>query len=202
MDKELMDKITNTKNSTILDGYCKAESVLNKAEHPVCSISGGSDSDIMLDIIYNLDKDKKVVYYWFDTGIEYKATKEHLKYLEDKYRIDIVREKAIKPIPKCIKEYGYPFLSKNVSEMMSRLQKHNFQWEDEPYEVLIQRYPNCKCALQWWCNIKNDDTTTLRTSQFSIAYNKWLKEFVVSTPPDSEFQTNAASGLKRKLHIA
>ena len=37
---------------------------------------------------------------------------------------------------------------------MQRLQRHNFQWEDEPFEVLYAKYPKCQSALQWWCNTK------------------------------------------------
>lgn len=52
----------------------------------------------MLDLISKIDKDRKVRYIWFDTGLEYQATKDHLKYLEEKYHIEIERIKAIKPI--------------------------------------------------------------------------------------------------------
>ena len=37
----------------------------------------------MLDIVWRCDKDNKVDYVWFDTGLEYQATKDHLKYLEN-----------------------------------------------------------------------------------------------------------------------
>lgn len=45
----------------------------------------------MLDLISKIDKDRKVRYIWFDTGLEYQATKDHLKYLEEKYHIEIER---------------------------------------------------------------------------------------------------------------
>ena len=44
-----------------------------------CSVSGGSDSDLILDICHKCDKDNKVSYGWFDTGLEYQAKKDHLK---------------------------------------------------------------------------------------------------------------------------
>ena len=72
--------------------------------------------------------------------MEYQATKEHLDFIEQKYGITIERVKPDKPIPTCVKEYGVPFLSKYVSEQMMRLQAHHFQWEDEPLEVLLQKY--------------------------------------------------------------
>ena len=57
-------------------------------------------------------------YIWFDTGIEYQATKEHLTYLEDRYNIDITKERAKCPVPLSSKRYGVPFLSKYISEMI------------------------------------------------------------------------------------
>ena len=89
------------------------------------SVSGGSDSDIMIDMFTKCDDNKKVKYVFFDTGLEYQATKDHLDYLEDKYNIRIDREKAIKSVPLSCKQYGQPFLSKFASEMINRLQSHN-----------------------------------------------------------------------------
>jgi len=131
----------------------------------------------MLDILHKCDNDKKVDYIWYDTGLEYQATKDHLKELEKKYGIEIKTGKAIKPIPTTCKQYGQPFLSKRISDYMHRLQAHDFKWEDEPYEVLIKKYPKCKAALRWWtCDFGED-------SAFSISRNKYLKEFIVANPP-------------------
>ena len=82
------------RNETIRDNIVIAWNKINSPAYKniACSISGGSDSDVMLDIIYNCDKDKKVHYIWFDTGLEYGATKKHLLYLENKYGIKIERE--------------------------------------------------------------------------------------------------------------
>ena len=96
MEKYLIDILEQTKNNLIIsDAFTKADSIINNPKYIniICSISGGADSDIMLDLIYKVDKDKKVRYVWFDTGLEYKATKEHLKYLESRYGIEIRRER-------------------------------------------------------------------------------------------------------------
>ena len=114
----------------------------NKYKKICCTISGGSDSDIILDICTKVDINHKIEYVWFDTGMEYQATKDHLTFLEKKYNISIKRVKAIKPIPTSCKLYGQPFLSKQVSENMMRLQKYNFQWEDDSFENLLDKY--CK----------------------------------------------------------
>lgn len=60
-------------NSVIGDNLIRAWSIINndKYDSILCSISGGSDSDEMLDIVWRCDKDDKVIYVWFDTGLEY-----------------------------------------------------------------------------------------------------------------------------------
>ena len=80
----------------IVDSFVKANSVINSPlyETILCSISGGSDSDVILDLVHRVDLNKKVRYVWFDTGLEYQATKDHLEYLERKYNITIERARA------------------------------------------------------------------------------------------------------------
>ena len=176
-----MNDINDNTNYEIVASQKKAERILMRSATPLCSISGGSDSDIVLDLIYNVDHDKKVKYYWINTGLEYDATKEHIDFLEKKYGIEIKRIKPEKPIPTCVREFGVPFLSKYVSEMMERLQRHNFGWEDEPLEVLLERYPRCKTALQWWCNAYySPENGVQKISRFSINRNRFLKEFIMA----------------------
>lgn len=72
-----------------------------------CSVSGGADSDILIDLCERTVP-HFVSYVFFDTGIEYQATKEHLDWLEQKYDIEIHREKAKVPVPLSNKKYGKP----------------------------------------------------------------------------------------------
>lgn len=180
---DAMSLIENCPDTIIMDAFFKAEEKLRRPRYKVivCSVSGGSDSDVVVDICHKFDKNKKVKYVWFDTGLEYRATKEHLDFLEQKYDIKIDREKAVKPIPLTCRQYGVPFLSKYVSDMMYRLQKHNFKWEDKPYEDLVKEYPNCKGALKWWCNknVRRDG----KIGALNIGRDKWLKEFIIENPP-------------------
>lgn len=187
------------KNQVILDNLIRAWKIINNPKYKkiVCSISGGSDSDIMLDICWRCDKDNKIDYVWFDTGLEYQATKDHLKYLEEKYDIKICPYKAIKPIPLSCKIYGQPFISKHVSEMMQRLQRHNFQWEDEPFAILYERYPHCKVALQWWCN--EHPELENRKSRFNIGFNKWLKEFILENNPPFKISNKCCTYAKKNV---
>jgi 3'-phosphoadenosine 5'-phosphosulfate sulfotransferase (PAPS reductase)/FAD synthetase len=179
-------------NHAIFDSYLKAYSVLGRFQHPCCSISGGKDSDIMLDLISRIDKQKKVIYVWFDTGIEYQATKDHLDYLENRYGIKINRERAVKPIPVSCKQYGQPFISKRVSDMIERLQRHDFQWEDDTYENLIKKYPKCQTALGWWTN-------HFKSIQFNIDYNRYLKDFLVENPPRFKISSKCCEYAKKKV---
>lgn len=65
-------------------------------QHPkaICSYSGGADSDILIDLIERSrqvfgDYLPKVKYVFFNTGLEMKATKEHVKEVAEKYNVEI-----------------------------------------------------------------------------------------------------------------
>lgn len=209
------------RNQVIGDNLIRAWAKINSPRYRkiVCSISGGSDSDIMLDIVWRCDKDNKVEYVWFDTGLEYEATKLHLKYLENKYNIRIKSYKAIKSIPTSCRIYGQPFMSKHVSEMISRLQRHDFEWENDSYERLLDKYcitlskedaiqngklkngianlygkyySGCVVALAWWCNEN-------KSIKFCIDYNKWLKEFIIKNPPKFKISNRCCQYAKKSI---
>lgn len=186
---------TLPKNVAILDSYSKAYSILctHKYKKVLCSVSGGADSDLILDICARLDIDKIIDYVWFDTGVEFNATKEHLKYLESRYNITIRRERPKKSVPLACKECGQPFLSKYISEMIGRLQQHDFKWEDKPLEVLLKEYPNCNSALRWWCDEKGED------SKFGISRNKYLKEFMTEHPPTFRISNKCCNYAKKDV---
>lgn len=194
---DLFELLDTCPDITIADAFIITHSKLKNYKNPVCSISGGSDSDMLLDLITKVDPEKKTTYVFFNTGLEYKATLEHLDYLEKKYNIEIVREKAIKPIPISCKQYGLPFLSKHVSEMTYRLQKHNFKWEDKPFEELIKEYPRCKSALEWWCNRKLRRDGKIGT--LNIDRDKYLKEFMIKNPPDFPISAKCCTYAKKNV---
>lgn len=161
---------------------------LEQYKRVAVEVSGGSDSDILIDLIEKLRGPANVVYYvYYNTGLDFDATKVHLKELEQKYGIKIMRETPRKPIPISVKENGQPFLSKKVSEYMERLQAHNFQWEDLPLNVLMKKYPNCQSALKWWCNKWGN------SSSFNIEKQKYLKEFIIQNPPRFKISTKCCS---------
>lgn len=63
-------------------------------QHPnaICSYSGGADSDILIDLIERT-RDifglKPVKYAFFNTGLEMKATKDHVKATAARYGVEI-----------------------------------------------------------------------------------------------------------------
>lgn len=177
--KEMMDAAEG--HHTIVDSIAKTAHVLAQYDSVVCSVSGGADSDIILDLCAKLDKNRVVKYVFFNTGLEYQATKDHLDDLEDRYQIQIDRVRPEKPIPLACRDYGVPFLSKNVSDVMGRLQRHGFQWEDEPFEVLMRKYPKCITAVKWWTN--HHKAPEKGRSMFNIDRYPGLKEFLLQSPP-------------------
>lgn len=156
------------------------------------SVSGGADSDIVLDLVERIGYPLSEVHYaFFDTGLEFAATKRHLEYLEQKYGITIERYRAKIPVPLGVKKYGVPFLSKKISNNIQRLQKHGFKWEDKPFEELYAKYPRCKSALRWWCNQWGEK------SKLNISNRKWLKEFMIANPPDFPISSGCCDGAKK-----
>ena len=177
----------------IFKAFLKTESKIAEHEKILCSVSGGADSDIVVDILVKIGSGGKVTYVFFNTGLETQATKNHIKYLEEKYGIKIKEVKAIKPVPLCVKKYGVPFLSKQVSEFIERLQRYNFKWEDKPFDELYKEYPKCKAALRWWCNAFEGK------GKFNISRNTWLKEFMIANPPDFPISNKCCLYAKKKV---
>ena len=163
----------------------KGISILNGHKRIAVSVSGGSDSDIMVDLIELLRSylwgNPEIFYVFFDTGLEYEATKSHLDYLEWRYGVTIDRRKPRKSIPAVCREFGIPFISKDVSDKINRLQKYGFAWTDSPDEATPEKYGNCKSALDWFfCRRERDGGG----NHFDISRHKYLHEFLKYNPPN------------------
>lgn len=77
--------------------------------------------------------------------------------------------------------------------MIERLQKHNFKWEDKPFDELIKEYPKCRGGLRWWCNDFGEG------SRFNISYIKLLKEFMVLHPPTFKISPKCCQYAKKNI---
>lgn len=84
MDEKIKSLIESAPNEIIMKSMLKLYSFLNnKGYHKVMvSVSGGADSDIVVDLCKKFDLKNVCDYIWFNTGLEYEATKRHLNYLE------------------------------------------------------------------------------------------------------------------------
>ena len=80
------------------------------------SFSGGKDSTVLLHMVRELYPNIKAMYV--DTGLEYPEIKEFVKSFEN---VDILRPKM--SFLEVIKKYGYPIISKEVSECVDQARK-------------------------------------------------------------------------------
>lgn len=97
-------------------------------QHPkaICSYSGGADSDIMIDLIERtreLFELPPVKYVFFNTGLEMKATKDHVKKTSEKYGVEIEECHPKISIVQAARTYGIPFVSKIMSQGLENWQK-------------------------------------------------------------------------------
>lgn len=198
--EQMLELFSGDENRTIQDAFRKLHANLKfRAERTVVAISGGSDSDVMLDMVRALEPEKnypeaKLFYVWFNTGLEYTATKQHLDQLEEKYGITIERKKAKTPVPKGCKDYGLPFLSKQAAAYLGRLQEHGFNFSlygDESFSRLYAMYPKCKAALRFWCNEWGEG------SRMNISCYRLLKEFMIANPPQFRISDKCCNGAKK-----
>ena len=194
MEWEEIKKILNEcRNPVIGKAILTVATKIRDYKKILVSVSGGADSDIVVDMLCRFGDKNKIDFVYFDTGLEYQATKDQIKFLEEKYGIIIQVLRPKIPIPLSCKKYGQPLISKRVSEMIGRLQRAGFQWEDEPIDILLKKYPNCRSGIRWWCNDFGEK------SMFNINYNKKLKEFMVANPPTFLIDNKCCNHAKKNL---
>lgn len=81
------------------------------------SFSGGKDSTVLLDIARELHPEIKAVFV--DTGLEYPEIREFVKKFQN---VDWIKPKI--NFKQVIEKYGYPFISKEVSETVYYARKY------------------------------------------------------------------------------
>lgn len=181
-------------------------------EHPkaICSYSGGSDSDIMIDLIertrqaFNLPP---VQYVFFNTGLEMKATKDHVKATAAKYHVDIKEVRPELPIVLAVRKYGIPFVSKIMSGGLEEWQKKGVpltvadeydQAEDKAAKrkELKERYPGCESLLNFLCccNAAGEPRPDI---QLVINSSKYMKDFIAECPPDFKISSKCCDCCKK-----
>lgn len=166
-------------------------------QHPnaICSYSGGSDSDIMIDLIETVRKIHNlppVQYCFFNTGLEMNATKRHVKEVGKKYGVTITEYRPKINIVLAAKRYGIPFVSKIMSEGLSGVQSKNIPLsiadeyanaEDKiaKRKELKERYPKCESTINFLCgcNSKGEPRPDI---QLVINSSKYMLDFIKENP--------------------
>ena len=183
-------------------------------EHPnaVCSYSGGADSDIMIHMIetarqiFNLPP---VHYAFFNTGLEMKATKDHVKATAEKYGVEITEYRPKINIVMASRKYGLPFVSKIMSGGLSEWQKKNVplsiadeydQAEDKAAKrkELKERYPHCEQLINFLCccNAAGEPRPNI---QLVIKSSKYMKDFIAECPPDFKISAKCCDYCKKQI---
>lgn len=83
------------------------------------SFSGGKDSTVLLDIVRNRLGYKDIPAVFVDTGLEYPEIREFVKTFDN-----VVWLKPKMQFRKVIETYGYPFISKEVSEAVEGARRY------------------------------------------------------------------------------
>lgn len=186
------------KNLSIVDSILKAHHVLGRHRRIAVSVSGGSDSDTIMDLIEAVKPEEcELTYVFFDTGMEYAATHRHLDELEAKYNVKIERRRAKTTVAAACRLYGVPFISKDVSDVIGRLQAHSFEWNDTPEDATSEKYGRCKGALDWYFDRRADGASG--KTRYSIKKLFQLKEFIIDSPPPFKISDKCCDYGKKKV---
>lgn len=94
----------------------------NLEQNAYISFSGGKDSTVLHYLVDLALPDNKIPRVYMNTGIEYLAITYFVKELADKDD-RIIMLTPNKPIKKVLEEYGYPFKSKEFSQLIDRYQR-------------------------------------------------------------------------------
>lgn len=183
-------------------------------EHPkaICSYSGGADSDIMIDVIertraeFNLPPIK---YVFFNTGLEMKATKDHVKATAEKYGVEIEEVRPKVNIVKATRTYGVPFVSKIMSAGLEEWQKKGVPLSiADEYSMatdkaamraeLRRRYPHCESLINFLCccNAAGEPRPNI---QLVINSSRYMLDFLKACPPDFRISARCCNYCKKQI---
>ena len=184
-------------------------------EHPnaICSYSGGADSDILIDLIEQARKIvpslPKVKYVFFNTGLEMKATKDHVKEVAEKYGVEIETVRPKIGIVQATRTYGVPFVSKIMSQGLGEWQKKGIPLSiAEEYDnaddkhgkrsELKNRYPGCESLINFLCccNAQGEPRPDI---QLVINSSKYMRDFIAEYPPDFMISAKCCDYCKKQV---
>ena len=182
-------------------------------EHPnaICSYSGGADSDIMIDLIERTRHAFElppIKYVFFNTGLEMKATKDHVKATAEKYGVDIETVRPKISIVQASRKYGIPFVSKIMSGGFEEWQKkgvplsiadeyNDAEDKQAKRRELRERYPNCESLINFLCCC-NKDGEPRPNIQLVINSSLYMLDFIKEYPPDFKVSAKCCDYCKKQ----
>ncbi len=196
--------------------FTAIQSIIAKrlVEHPkaICSYSGGADSDILIDIIERtraLFELPPVKYVFFNTGLEMKATKDHVRNTAEKYGVVIEEVRPKVNIVQAVRKYGVPFVSKIMSAGLSEWQKKGVPLSiaDEYNEAvdkpakrieLKERYPGCESVINFLCCC-NSAGEPRPNIQLVISSSRYMLDFIRENPPDFTISAKCCDYCKKQV---
>lgn len=183
-------------------------------EHPnaICSYSGGADSDILIDLIERTRTAFRlppIHYVFFNTGLEMRATKDHVKATAEKYGVEIREARPKVNIVTATRQEGLPFVSKIMSSGLSEWQKKGVplsiaeeydQAEDKAAKrkELKERYPNCESVINFLCCC-NSAGEPRPNIQLVINSSKYMRDFIGEYPPQFKISAKCCDYCKKQL---
>ncbi len=192
------------------------ESIIAKRlrEHPkaICSYSGGSDSDILIDLIERVRMIfslPSVKYAFFNTGLEMSATKNHVEETAEKYGVKIEAHRPKIGIVTASRKYGIPFVSKIMSAGLEGWQKKGIplsiadeysQAEDKAAKrrELSERFPKCESIINFLCCC-NSEGEPRPNIQLVINSSKYMLDFIRECPPNFQISAQCCDYCKKQV---
>lgn len=185
---------------------------LSEHPHAICSYSGGADSDIMIHLIERTRKLfglQPVKYVFFNTGLEMKATKDHVRYTAEKYGVEIEEVRPRINIVQSTRKYGIPFVSKIMSAGLEGWQKKNIplsiaeeyekaEDKSEKRRELKERYPGCETTINFLCCC-NSVGEPRPNIQLVINSSKYMRDFIAEYPPDFQISAKCCDYCKKQV---
>ena len=184
---------------------------LSQHKKAICSYSGGSDSDILIDLIERTRNFfpflPPVKYVFFNTGLEMQATKDHVRETAKKYNVEIEEVRPKISIVQAVRKYGMPFMSKAMSEGLSLYQTKNIplsiadEYEQAEDKIakraeLEKRFPQCKQTINFICSCNSKGLP--QKSQLTLNSQKYLLDFIKSDPPDFKISKKCCNYCKKQ----
>ena len=188
-------------------------SKLTKYPKAICSYSGGSDSDTMLDLIERTRQVfglKPVKYVFFNTGLEMEATKRHVNEIAEKYGVEIETIRPKKNIVLSTREHGVPIFSKIFSQAFEAVQMKNIplsvakkyeqcetiEEKQKKFSELVETFKRGE-AIAYICSCDRKGVP-VDDNQLTLSSIPYLYDFLLENTPTFQISKKCCDDCKKK----